>query len=551
MKKNKIEELNRVKHNGKFDLSKVPEEFGIREKFEVICPEHGSFFTTWESFVRNENGCRKCRTEFMRRLPQGNSEKFDYSKIVLPNFITLKDKVLLGCKTCGKDFEQRAQYHVGGGGCPYCSGRLRDKEIFVQKAKAIWGDKFDFSKFEYKGAYGESTVICTRHNAEFQTRPQDIFRNNPLCPVCSKNAIILNKATMNFGEVDYYKYRALKLKHVHADKLSFVEEELVKASSNKEFITITCPTHGPHRQRMGDTMKGQGCPRCSPKNSKGQLEIQAYLASLGVEFEVEKRVLKGKECDIFIPSLNMAFEYNGLYWHSESMGKDKRYHLNKTELAESLGIRLIQIFEDEWVYNQSLVKDKIRYLVGKEGTTTYARKLQLEQNLPWAKIKEFITETHIQGQGQATSINYALVEPNSGVIQAVMTFGKPRFDGSIDSVELIRFCSRGSVVGGFSRLLKAYCESSTAKRIISYADRRWSTGNVYLINGFKLLGASDPGYYWCKAQQRHNRVDFQRHKLEAKFGKVFDQTLTETQICESQGYVKVYDCGQLKFELVL
>jgi hypothetical protein len=100
------------------------------------------------------------------------------------------------------------------------------------------------------------------------------------------------------------------------------------------------------------------CKMCNPKpygTSYAELEVKEFIESLG--FRTEAKRLPGvNEIDIFIPELNIGFEYNGLYWHSESMGKDKNYHLNKQKISEELGITLFHIFEHHWLNKQEIVK---------------------------------------------------------------------------------------------------------------------------------------------------------------------------------------------------
>ena len=83
--------------------------------------------------------------------------------------------------------------------------------------------------------------------------------------------------------------------------------------------------------------------------------------------------------DIYIPSKNIAIEYNGLYWHSEKLGKHKDYHLDKTKLANSLGVRLIHIFEDEWKGNKDVVKNRLRHILGCVKGMIYARKCTISE----------------------------------------------------------------------------------------------------------------------------------------------------------------------------
>ena len=99
------------------------------------------------------------------------------------------------------------------------------------------------------------------------------------------------------------------------------------------------------------------CPRCFPTNkrSKDEIEIANFITeNLKIEIvENSKKIIKPFELDIYVPDLKIGIEYNGLYWHSD---KNQDYHLNKTLMCERLGIRLIHIFEDEWIQNKKKLK---------------------------------------------------------------------------------------------------------------------------------------------------------------------------------------------------
>ena len=90
-------------------------------------------------------------------------------------------------------------------------------------------------------------------------------------------------------------------------------------------------------------------------------------------------ILDGKEIDIYIPEIKLGIEFNGLYWHSEEGGKDSKYHLNKTELCESNGIKLIHIFEDEWLYKKNIVKSRLKNILGLTENKIYARKCEIKE----------------------------------------------------------------------------------------------------------------------------------------------------------------------------
>ena len=89
--------------------------------------------------------------------------------------------------------------------------------------------------------------------------------------------------------------------------------------------------------------------------SKAQTELSEFIESLGVKVQNNnKKLLKGVEVDILMDDLKVGIEYNGLYYHTENMGKTRQFHFTKTKLMNNIGYGLIHIFEDEWIKNKEL-----------------------------------------------------------------------------------------------------------------------------------------------------------------------------------------------------
>lgn len=94
--------------------------------------------------------------------------------------------------------------------------------------------------------------------------------------------------------------------------------------------------------------------------SGDEIEIRDYVISL-LEKDVEVRcnrrdIIPPLELDVYIPSLGVAIEYNGLPWHSEEFGKDSTYHLNKTLACNKIGIDLVHIMSLDWESNKDRMK---------------------------------------------------------------------------------------------------------------------------------------------------------------------------------------------------
>jgi len=271
--------------------------------------------------------------------------------------------------------------------------------------------------------------------------------------------------------------------------------------------------------------------------SSGENELLEYVRSLGFDAHNNRINNNKTEIDVFVPELNIGFEYNGLWFHRDDRVGDA-YHLNKTKIASDNNIKLIHIFEDEWLHKQDIVKSRIASILGK-GDRIYARKCKIV-NMDHDARKIFFDNTHIQGDTSA-SICYGL--EYDGKIVAAMSFGAPRFNDKYQ-YELIRYSSVGNVIGGASRLFQHFLKEVNPSSVISYCDRRWGSGNLYAQMGFSHTHDSEPNYYWCKGDKRYSRYMFMKSRL-IKEG--YDPSKTEDQIMKSRGFIKIHDCGNSVF----
>ena len=299
--------------------------------------------------------------------------------------------------------------------------------------------------------------------------------------------------------------------------------------------------------------KNQGielCPILNPilvsdGTSDIENDIYLYIKSIysGKIIQNDRSILNGKEIDIYLPEMNLAIEFNGLYWHSE-VYKDKMYHQEKTILCENKGIQLIHIWEDDWLDKKDIVKDIIQSKLGMNDKIP-ARKCTIKEVLS-KESKEFLEKYHIQGNVNA-SIRIGLYYDDSLV--EIATFGKLRnilhSNGQENQYELYRLCSKSgyTVVGGVSKLLTYFIRKYQPKQIVSYANLDISNGNVY-NSFFKKISITSPGYYWSKDGYKYHRSNFTKHIL-VKNG--YDKNKTEEEIMHELGYYKVYDSGNIKY----
>lgn len=292
------------------------------------------------------------------------------------------------------------------------------------------------------------------------------------------------------------------------------------------------------------------CLKCNPilrSTSLGEIELYEFIRDNSERNTIknDRKILGGKEIDVYIPDLNLAFEFNGIYYHSEIFIEKEKTRLKKEALKEK-GIDLINVWEDDWEYKKEIIKSRILNILGKN-RKIYARKCLL-RGISGKEEKNFLIENHIQGY-VPSKIKIGLFYGEEMV--SVMTFGDYRKSLGKNKIEgeyeLLRFCNKLgiSVIGGASKIFKEFISKYDPIKVISYQNNSWNTGNLYKNLGFKEIGLTDPNYYWAKGNVRFNRFNFRKDKL-VKEG--YDRNKTEWQIMEERGYFRIWDLGNLKWE---
>ena len=213
-------------------------------------------------------------------------------------------------------------------------------------------------------------------------------------------------------------------------------------------------------------------------------------------------------------------------------------------MCESKGIHLIHIFEDEWVNNKDIVKSRLKNLFKLTDNKVYGRKCIIKEVNTKDKTK-FLNDNHIQGT-IGSKVNLGLYYNDDLV--SIMTFGKGRvvMNGVKNEWELLRFCNKinHSVIGGASKLFKHFIKNYNPNQLISYADRRWSQGNLYNQLGFNKTHNSTPNYFYVVNNEREHRFKYRKNLL-VESG--FDIKKTEREIMYDRGIYRIYDCGNLVY----
>jgi len=321
-------------------------------------------------------------------------------------------------------------------------------------------------------------------------------------------------------------------------------------------ITIKCRKCQTEFQIIwNDFQQGQGlCPTCYPQYtgfSKPEEDIINFLSSKGIVGleRRNKQLISPFEIDILHKDKKIAIEYCGLWFHSSGQNSprdlSKNYQLDKLKMCQKLDYDLITIFEDEWILKEEIVKSKLLLFFGinSEFERIHARKCQIKE-IDFITKKLFLDSYHLQND-KVSTVNLGAFFDDQLV--SVMTFLK--LDN--DEWQLERYCCQTNYIipGMFSKLLNFFKINFAWSKINTYADKRWSIGDVYLRNGFERINDTDPNYwYWGKGiKGRAHRLNFTRDKLKDLPN--YSESLTEFQIMALNKYSWVYDCGNIRFEL--
>lgn len=289
------------------------------------------------------------------------------------------------------------------------------------------------------------------------------------------------------------------------------------------------------------------CPVCAPKGSKAERILGDWLEKeLGsIVGRNVRGLLSGKqELDVFSPAHKLAIEFNGLYWHSEAVGRDHNYHQQKSDRCRANGISLIHIYEDEWRDRPDIIMSMIRHRINKSSLKLGARECELVE-LAAPERREFFNSNHIDGDVQARRA-IGLRHPIHGLVTA-MSFREPFHQTQNASLEVARMATATNTVvaGGLSRLTKkAVTIASEEKRgaLLSYIDTRFGTAGSWITAGWTVTGETPPRFWWTDFRDRYNRFRYRADK---------NRGLSEADVANEAGVVKIYGCKNLTLGLKL
>lgn len=522
---------------------------------------------------------------------------------ILEPYLGAKKHVRMLCLVCELEHtatplaKRQALRKYGTTGCPHCNALNRDKKHSMSRESNLTklaSRGIEILDGEYDGrrhminstSYTKVRVRNTNCGHEFECSPTNLLMGEVECAVCGpqKRARTLTQWSKNNSSkwqetaTEWQKYKSkvsvLSEQAYQQHRATINPNNYPRGIAGKEgayhldhivskrfcfdnnIPPEVCASH--HNLQMmdwranvstRDHIKGNIPPFLLKYISSGT-KLERYAQQLrnifpgGETFYVMGDVV----ATLYHPSTNLAIFV---------ILMDREYANQKSgiaahRVARAHGITPIILFEDEMQDDNLLRAKLIHYSATSQVERIHARKCTIRQCTAHEKSR-LLNANHVQGNDNST-IWYGAYYKDEMV--AVMTFSNPRVGIGQHKVkkptvfELVRFCTdvRYRIPGIASKLLTHFKQNHQWTEIYSYADKRWSVGNMYTQIGFTLSADNPPGYFYVVDGLRKHRWSYRKDAIKQKLPN-YDPSKTEYENMVAHGFWRVWDCGTLRFTL--
>lgn len=531
-----------------YSFPKIEEEYeNSHSKITVKCNECGTIFKKIAcDFITSSNGGCQCQNDKKKLITYDNllSQYHGDNEIIhfTGNLYITKDKVNLICREHGfysKPIKDVISNHCK---CPKCANKNNGdfKKITFSEFHEYLKGKYKtieiLNEKEYVNTSTPITFRCKVCDNVFKRKPI-IFRTSNLktpCPYCTKELLTKQKLKTN----DVFQR---EVESIYGTRYKILSE--YKSSNQK--VKLHCnECNNDFEIEANSLLQGHGCPRHYNKKSIQEEELYTFIKVLFPNAEQSNRdVLNGREIDIYIPEKKIGIEYNGLYWHSEATMKDSTYHLNKTMLCADYDIKLVHIFEDEWIYKQEICKSYLKEIFG-----IYDCKISVNdcilKSVSKKENQKFLDENCIHSIPKNKDIViYGLYYHNELISSMGFSDLKQNKEFKLEF-----YCCKNnwSVRDGYETLFQSFINDNRPQRIIYYSDIRWQEDDIIIELGFKFLKQIKPKYYYVVGNKRENCSKFSKAMLVKKYNCPIE--MSARQLCLTKKLFRIYDCGEKQYE---
>lgn len=287
-------------HGNKYNYSLVDYKHS-KKNIDIVCPIHGVFGQRPDVHLKGR-GCNKCSITYRSKttnefINEAKEIHKDKYDYSLVEYKQTNKKIKIICKEHG-EFSQLPSLHLNGSGCPKCIGRYKTTESIISEFKEVHNNKYDYSLVKYKKAKDKIIIICKKHG-EFEQRAISHLMGNG-CAFC-------------YGNVKYnINYVINKANKIHSFKYDY---SLVEYKNSDTKIKIICPIHHIFEQTPYQHINREnGCPKC--KQSKGEVNVMRFLDNYDITYNYQHKFpdckyIKPLSFDFYLPDYNMCVEFDG------------------------------------------------------------------------------------------------------------------------------------------------------------------------------------------------------------------------------------------------
>lgn len=519
----------------------------------------------WETRISNRtlqnNGCNECKKKarsvslkednLLLRSPslaaQWHPTKNHY---LTPENVTIGSKKSVWWKgECGHEWEAQVYARTAGNGCPVCHGLKileghNDLASTHPELVLEWHPTKNSNITPEKVTSGSHKKVWWLGSCDHEWESSIAHRTSGRsCPVCHGRKVVA-------GVNDLLTINPELAAQWHPTKNGEITPDQITGKGGRAKAWWQCEKGHEWQARVKGRTTGRGCPQCWATSyiSKAEQSLFEYIRSLDADIEIiqsDKKVLKGKELDIYVPSKNIAIEFNGLFWHSENAGKDKHYHYDKWKACKDKGIQLIQIWEDEWNRNEEQIKRMIAHKLGLSSQRkVFARKTAV-QEVSKDAAEAFLNSHHVQGYASG-SYYLGLYEKGEEELLALLVL-KNEAGTDRKTLNIIRYATAANVVGGFTKLLKFAEKSHGPEAFITFADHSVSDGGLYENNGFVVDKELAPDYMYIVNGERKHKFGYRLKRFQTNPELEWAEGLSERELAELNGLERIWDAGKTRY----
>ena len=445
----------------------------------------------------------------------------------------------------GHRFTRSIRATVRSGGCVLCRGRVlvpgvNDLATTHPEHAAWWSASNDrppeavTAGSRYRAAWD----LPCGHRVRMSVKEQVLQGNG--CGVCAGVRVVA-------GDNDLASTHPELVHSWGAENDVSPAEVTAQSHYPAKWVCGTDPSHAWQTPVYNRTSRSAtGCPWCvSP--SALEDEVCAYVTGLDIPGGVlrrERGVIAPKELDLYLPAQRVGIEVHGLYWHSESSGKGRDYHAEKLRSCREAGIRLIQVWEDDWRDRREVVKNMLAVKLGRDIRPSVGARTTTAHPVEGNVAAEFLRAHHIQGAVRGTFYD-GLFAGDRLVAVLVTTRRGQRY-------QIDRYATSDPVPGGFGKLLSVLCRRIAASgggTVVTFSDNEISDGELYRRAGFTRESELRPDYKYGVKGTRQHKFGYRLKRFRTDPELKYQDGLTERELAELNGLPRVWDSGKVRWVL--